>query len=67
MISKKTILLVDDDDDLRTALADQFGLHDSFGTVEAATAAEALERAEKERLDLILLDVELPDMVGREA
>ncbi|MEE2879218.1 MAG: response regulator transcription factor [Pseudomonadota bacterium] len=67
MISKKTILLVDDDDDLRTALADQFGLHDSFGTVEAATAAEALERAENERLDLILLDVELPDMDGREA
>ena len=67
MMSKKTILLVDDDEDLRAALAEQFGVHDSFETVEAATASEALSRAESDRLDLILLDVELPDMDGREA
>lgn len=67
MMSKKTILLVDDDEDLRAALAEQFSLHDSFGTIEAATAAEALKCAGSERLDLVLLDVELPDMDGREA
>ena len=67
MISKKTILLVDDDEELRSALAEQFGLHDGFETVEAANACDALSRATSDRLDLILLDVELPDMDGREA
>ncbi|MEQ8558039.1 MAG: response regulator transcription factor [Henriciella sp.] len=67
MMSKKTILLVDDDEDLRAALAEQFGLHDGFECLEAENATEALKIAERDRLDLILLDVELPDMDGREA
>ena len=67
MMSKKTILLVDDDEELRAALAEQFGLHDGFATVEAATAGEAIDTSVQERLDLILLDVDLPDMDGREA
>jgi len=67
MISTKTILLVDDDDELRGALAEQFSLHDGFEAVEAANAAEALQTAEAQRLDLVLLDVDMPDMDGREA
>ncbi|WP_084396315.1 response regulator transcription factor [Henriciella aquimarina] len=67
MISKKTILLVDDDEELRSVLAEQFSLHDGFETVEAANAHEAMKIAESDRLDLILLDVEMPDMDGREA
>ena len=67
MISRKTILLVDDDDELRGALAEQFSLHDGFETLDAATAGEALESAQSERIDLVLLDVDLPDMDGREA
>ncbi|WP_300377443.1 response regulator transcription factor [Henriciella sp.] len=67
MISEKTILLVDDDEDLRAALAEQFGLHDGFETLEARNAGEALERTQADRIDLVLLDIDLPDMDGREA
>lgn len=62
----KRLLLVDDDDDLRQSLIEQFELHEEFETDLAATAAEALERARQDRYDAILLDVGLPDMDGRE-
>ena len=67
MSARKTILLIDDDDDLRDALAEQFDMHDVFETLQAGTAAEGIRLAESERVDLILLDVDLPDMDGREA
>lgn len=63
----KTLLLVDDDVDLREALAEQFGLHDGFQVLQAGTAAEGLKLAAAERVDLVVLDVDLPDMDGREA
>lgn len=67
MISTKTILLVDDDNELREALAEQFDLHDGFETIQAPNAAEALKVSAADRLDLILLDIDMPDMDGREA
>ncbi len=67
MSAQKTILLVDDDEDLREALAEQFTLHEEFRTLDAATAGDGLARAKDERADLVLLDVELPDMDGRDA
>ncbi|WP_348763194.1 response regulator transcription factor, partial [Hyphomonas atlantica] len=67
MTGKKTILLVDDDEDLREALAEQFDLHDGFDTLQAANAHEGITHALAERIDLILLDVDMPDMDGREA
>ena len=67
MAAKKTVLLVDDDEDLREALAEQFELHDSFETIQAANANEGIDAATTQRIDLILLDVDMPDMDGREA
>lgn len=67
MSAQKTILIIDDDDDLREALVDQFALHEEFRTIEADTAGGGINRSKEERADLILLDVELPDMDGREA
>lgn len=67
MAAKKTVLLVDDDNDLRGALAEQFGLHDAYETRQADNATDGIKIAESERVDLVLLDVELPDMDGREA
>jgi len=60
MARAKTILVVDDDADLRSLLREQLELHQEF-------AAEGLRLARETRPDLVLLDVELPDMDGREA
>jgi DNA-binding response OmpR family regulator len=67
MAQAKTLLIVDDDADLRTLLCEQLELHEEFAAREAATAAEGLRLARETRPDLILLDVDLPDMDGREA
>ena len=67
MPTPKTLLIIDDDDDLREALAEQLALHEEFRTVQAATATEGIRLGRELRADLILLDVDLPDMDGREA
>jgi DNA-binding response OmpR family regulator len=59
------ILIVDDDDMLRHALAEQLELHEEFAVAEAATAAKALDLTKTQRFDAVLLDVGLPDMDGR--
>lgn len=68
MSALKTILIVDDDDDLREALGEQFELYDDEFKVErASSAGDGVRHAKDNRVDLIILDVELPDMDGREA
>ncbi len=67
MPTPKTILIIDDDDDLREALAEQLALHEAFRPVQASTATEGVKMGREVRSDLILLDVDLPDMDGREA
>ncbi|MDP1988501.1 response regulator transcription factor [Phenylobacterium sp.] len=66
MAQRKTLLIIDDDDDLRGAVAEQLQLNDEFIAVEAATGAEGVRLAQESRPDLVLLDVDLPDMNGRE-
>jgi DNA-binding response OmpR family regulator len=66
MTAGRKILLVDDDVVLRRSLAEQLQLHEEFVPIEADTAAAALDRARGGDLDLILLDVGLPDMDGRD-
>lgn len=67
MAVKKRLLLIDDDDDLRQELEEQFALYDEFETAGAATATEGIDLAKGSPFDLILLDVDLPDMLGTEA
>ncbi len=62
----RTILLVDDDETLRSVLAEQLRLHEEFETGEAGTAEEAMEALEARQFDAVILDVGLPDMDGRE-
>ena len=67
MSVKRRLLLVDDDKDLRQALAEQLVLTGEFETAEAPTGANGVEQASAGGFDLILLDVGLPDIDGREA
>ena len=63
----KKILLVDDDEVLRSSLEEQLQLHEEFVTAVCGTAGDGIEQAKQEYYDAILLDVGLPDMDGREA
>ena len=67
MTTARRILLVDDDNDLRAALHDQLSLHDEFDVAQVDTARKGLEFAKANNPDLVLFDVSLPDMDGREA
>jgi len=67
MAIKKRLLLIDDDDDLREELVEQFQLYNEFETVDVATATAGIKTAKEQTFDLILLDVDLPDMLGTEA
>ncbi|ADZ68595.1 response regulator transcription factor [Polymorphum gilvum] len=66
-MTARTILIVDDDTDLREALVEQLSLYDEFATLEADTASTGIAVARKEHVDLMLMDVGLPDIDGREA
>lgn len=67
MAAAKNILIVDDDQALCESLQEQFALHPEFAAVAVGTAAEAIQAAQSRPLDLIILDVGLPDLDGREA
>ncbi|MCL1627729.1 MULTISPECIES: response regulator transcription factor [Roseinatronobacter] len=60
------ILLVDDDDDLREALAEQLVMTEEFDVFEAVDGAAAMEQVRAGQFDLAVLDVGLPDTDGRE-
>ncbi len=66
MANLKKILLVDDDDDLREALAEQLVSTDDFDVFEAGSGHEAGEKVKGAIFDLVILDVGLPDTDGRE-
>ena len=67
MATETKILIVDDDETLRESLKEQFSLHEEFHVSEAATATQGIKALKLEHADILLLDVNLPDMDGREA
>ncbi|MEQ8194953.1 MAG: response regulator transcription factor [Rhodospirillales bacterium] len=60
------ILLVDDDDDFRDLLSEKLELLGNFEVETAASATEALMLANSKSFKIIVLDVGLPDMDGRD-
>lgn len=64
MSRRRKILIIDDDAALRNSLAEQLAAE--YDTVEAATGADGLDAATTRQFDIILLDVGLPDLDGRE-
>jgi len=67
MTTTKKILIIDDDDALRETLREQFSLHDEFVVTDVANATAGVKAVKADHADLVLLDVNLPDMDGREA
>ncbi|BCJ89336.1 DNA-binding response regulator [Terrihabitans soli] len=67
MAAARKILVVEDDAELREALTEQIALEDEFAPVTAANASEAVDTLKTSHMDLVLMDVGLPDMDGREA
>ena len=63
---RRRIFLVDDDVELRKSLMDQLMHYREFELIEAGTAADALRKVRDVHVDLMILDVGLPDMDGRE-
>jgi DNA-binding response OmpR family regulator len=66
-MNRRRILIVDDDAELRRTLNEQLTPYREFDIVEADAAADAIGKVRGAHVDLMLLDVGLPDMDGREA
>jgi DNA-binding response OmpR family regulator len=67
MANARKILIVDDDAELRDALVEQLALHDEFEAQAVDNAAKSVAAAKAGQVDLVIMDVGLPDMDGREA
>ena len=60
----KTILIIDDDDDIRTIVQMSLEMGGGWEVVAAGSGAEGIELARSAGPDAILLDVMMPDMDG---
>src|SRR5436305_12565207 len=67
MTNSRKILIVDDDAELREALVEQLALHEEFESVAVDTGAKGVQSAKAGQIDLVIMDVGLPDVDGREA
>ncbi|ERM02231.1 transcriptional regulator [Brucella intermedia 229E] len=63
----RTILIVDDDEDLRSILVEQLELCEEFQILQEDNATKGIQTARNGIVDLLIMDVGLPDMDGREA
>jgi two-component system, sensor histidine kinase and response regulator len=64
-MARKAVLVADDDARMRRLLRRM--LADEFDVIEAADGAEAVERTLSDRPGVVLLDLEMPGVDGREA
>ena len=64
-MSSATILVVDDDSQIRRVMRNALSFH-GYTIIEARNGEEALKKVRVDRLDLIILDLNMPDMDGIE-
>jgi len=62
MTQKLSVLIVDDEKNLRSAL--KMGLEENYRVLEASSGSAALEKVLHENIDVVLLDIKLPDTDG---
>jgi len=67
MSNVRRILIVEDDSELRDALVEQLALHEEFEAVPAENGTKGVQAAKTGQIDLVIMDVGLPDIDGREA
>jgi DNA-binding response OmpR family regulator len=67
MSNTHRLLVCDDDDALRETLTEEIDLYEEFSVAGEATAQGAISRVAEDPVDLVVMDVGLPDMDGREA
>jgi DNA-binding response OmpR family regulator len=67
MSNKHKILVIEDDLELRGALTDQLSLYEEYEAVAAENGNKGVQIAKTEQIDLVIMDVGLPDIDGREA
>ena len=63
----RKILVVDDDEVLRQSLVEQLSLYEEFDIAQEGTGTKGVQIAKASQVDLVIMDVGLPDLDGREA
>jgi DNA-binding response OmpR family regulator len=66
MAKASKVLIIDDDPELRDGLTEQLSLHE-FEAVAAENGSKGVQAAKAGQIDLVIMDVGLPDIDGREA
>ncbi len=66
-MTNRKILIVDDDSELREALVEQLALHEEFEPIAVDNGTKGVQTAKAGQIDLVIMDVGLPDVDGREA
>ena len=67
MPNTRQILIVDDDPELRDALSEQLSLYEEFKAFAAENGRKGVQAAKAGQIDLVIMDVGLPDIDGHEA
>ena len=67
MPNSRKILIVDDDSELRDALTEQLSLHEEFESVAVENGSGAIRAVKVGQIDLVIMDVGLPDIDGHDA
>ena len=55
MATKRTILIVDDDAELRDALVEQLALHEEFDAISADSGTKGVQAAKNGQVDLVIM------------
>jgi CheY-like chemotaxis protein len=63
-LSKKRVLIIDDDDTFRYILRQIISNEPRYEVLEAGNASDGLRQAKDERPDVIVLDLQMPNVDG---